>query len=134
MIKHYWHHNASLNSNQSIREIELSVLFDVRFEARGSVVPRAFKVSIFKSNLVYFTRSVFIQRLMLSIFSSYGNPVQNNVISAVCISTIVGFCCCCFLNKLLLLLQENPYLFTYRNSNYSLFQEISNTKETLQVT
>uniref|UniRef100_G1NDE1 Phospholipase B1, membrane-associated n=1 Tax=Meleagris gallopavo TaxID=9103 RepID=G1NDE1_MELGA len=28
--------------------------------------------------------------------------------------------------------QENPYLFTYRNSNYSLLQEISNTKEILQ--
>ncbi|XP_072188552.1 phospholipase B1, membrane-associated [Excalfactoria chinensis] len=28
--------------------------------------------------------------------------------------------------------QENPYLFTYRNSNYSLSEEISNTKEVLQ--
>ncbi|OXB72952.1 UNVERIFIED_CONTAM: hypothetical protein H355_001919 [Colinus virginianus] len=28
--------------------------------------------------------------------------------------------------------QENPYLFTYRNSNYSLSQEISNAKETPQ--
>uniref|UniRef100_A0A8C2TD65 Phospholipase B1, membrane-associated n=1 Tax=Coturnix japonica TaxID=93934 RepID=A0A8C2TD65_COTJA len=51
----------------------------------------------------------------------------------ICLFVLLWFVFCFFFNKLLLLLQEYPYLFTYRNSNYSFSEGISNTKEALQV-
>ncbi|KAK2528723.1 Plb1 [Columba livia] len=57
-------------------------------------------------------------------------PSQSNrktLTSADCISISVG-------KHTLFTLQENPYLFTYRNSNYSSSLETSNTKETSQKT
>lgn len=89
-------------------------------------MPRAYHSLIFKSTLVYFTSAIFIQTLILQRFSSLGKSSQKTLTSADCVSTNVG-------KHILFTLQENPYLFTYRNSNYSSSTETSNTKETSQV-